>query len=209
MRLYIHRLLFFVLLAGLLPLTAIAKHKHKKSVPDEILPFIIKGYSVLDTKSGDINKDGIDDIILILKKDGEDSTSVVTDHPEARPLLLLIRSRNDKLTLAARNDSTVYCVNCGGMLGDPYIEIVIKNGYFTIEHYGGSSWRWTRDITYKYSTKDKWWYLHRDGSTYMKMNPSDDPDAEVMIKDGPDEIRTEKNFGKVRFEDFSIYKEYK
>ena len=208
MRLFIYRLLFFVSLTGLLPLEALAQHKHK-SPPDEILPFILTGYSVLDMESGDINKDGIEDIVLILKKNGEDSTSDVNEHPEARPLLLLLRSHEGKLTLAARNDSTVYCVDCGGMLGDPYMEIIIKNGYFTIEHYGGSSWRWTRDITYKYSAKDKWWYLHRDGSESMRMNPSDDPNAEAMIKAGPDEIRTEKDFGKVRFEDFSIYKEDK
>ncbi|MDP4236427.1 MAG: hypothetical protein Q8919_08280, partial [Bacteroidota bacterium] len=167
----------------------------------------LKGYSVLDWESGDLNKDGIQDAILILRKDGEDSTSDVIEHPEARPLLLLIRSSDGKLNLAARNDSTVYCINCGGMLGDPYTRIVIKKGYFTIEHYGGSSWRWTRDITYKYSTKDKCWYLHRDGTVRMKMNPSYNPNAEAMIKDGPDEIRTEKDFGKVRFENFSIYKE--
>ena len=209
MSLQIHRFLVFVSLTGLLPLASIAQYKHKKSPPDEILPFILTGYSVLDMESGDINKDGIDDIILILKKNDEDSTSDVNEHPEARPLLLLLRSRDGKLTLAARNDSTVYCVNCGGMLGDPYTGITIMNGYFSIEHYGGSSWRWTRIITYKYSTKDKWWYLHRDGSEYTKMNPSTDPNAEAMINAGPDKIRTEKNFGKVRFEDFSIYKENK
>jgi len=84
-------------------------------------------------------------------------------------------------------------------MGDPYVSIVIKKGYFSIEHYGGSSWRWQRIITYKYSPVDKEWYLHRDGTVSFNAG---DPDKTTEITG-----RTAKDFGKVRFGDFDIYKE--
>jgi hypothetical protein len=161
-----------------------------------ITKFIPEGYSLLDSATGDLNLDAYPDMLLVLKKNGEDSTSDIVDHQEKRPLLILTGQADKQFKLSARNDNTVYCVNCGGMMGDPYMGIVIKKGYFSIEHYGGSAWRWTRIITYKYSTAEKYWYLHKDGGDSFHTS---DPDK-VETK-----IRTTKEFGKVRFEQFNLY----
>jgi len=168
------------------------------NLPSELLPFLPTNYSVLDTVSGDLNLDGINDYILVLKKNGEDTLSNVIDNPEKRPLLILLRDKNNKLKLVRRNDNTVYCIDCGGMMGDPFMGITIKNGYFSVEHYGGSAWRWTRIITYKYSKQDNEWFLHKDGSeSFHAAEPE-----KVESK-----IRTTKDFGNVKFEEFDIYKE--
>jgi hypothetical protein len=92
----------------------------------------------------------------------------------------------------------VLCVDCGGVMGDPFMQVVIKNGYFSIEHYGGSGWRWTRTITFKYSPADSYWYLHKDGNSSFH---SADPDK-VTTK-----IKTIKDFGKLPFDKFDVYKE--
>jgi hypothetical protein len=76
---------------------------------------------------------------------------------------------------------------------------VIKNGYFSIEHYGGSAERWTRTITFKYSTTDSSWYLHKDGHESFS---AVDENAKKTTK-----IYTVKDFGKVKFTDFDIYKD--
>ena len=162
--------------------------------------FIPEGYTILDSATGDLNLDPYPDMLLVLKKNGEDSTSDVVDHPEKRPLLILIGQANKQFKLAARNDNAVYCVNCGGMMGDPYMGIVIKKGYFSIEHYGGSAWRWTRIITFKYSTASKYWYLHKDGGDSYHTS---DPDK-VETK-----IRTIKEFGKIAFDKYDIYSDLK
>lgn len=160
--------------------------------------FIPSGYSVLDSALGNLNGDNLTDAILILKKNGEEKTSDVVDNPEKRPLLILTGNPDNTFTLAARNDNTVFCVDCGGVLGDPYNGITIKNGYFSVEHYGGSSWRWARIITYKYSEAEKGWFLHKDGSeSFHASNPEK---VETIIK-------TTKDFGKVPFVNFDIYKE--
>jgi len=163
--------------------------------------FMLDGYSILDTVSGDLNLDQYMDMIMVLKKDGEDSTSSVIDHPERRPLFILIGQADKTYKLAARNDNTVLCVDCGGMMGDPFMQVVIKKGYFSIEHNGGSSWRWTRIVTFKYSPPDNYWYLHKDGEENFHAS---EPESTMTTN-----VRTAKDFGIVRFNEFDIYKEDK
>lgn len=158
--------------------------------------FIPKGYSILDTTSGDLNLDAYADMVLVLKKDGEDTTSDVTEHPEKRPLVILTGQPDHTYKQAARNDNAVYCVDCGGMMGDPFTGVVIKNGYFSVEHYGGSSERWTRTITFKYAKADGYWYLHKDGGTgFSTFEPEDVSNT----------VKTVKDFGRVPFHAFDIY----
>lgn len=162
--------------------------------------FIPEGYTLLDSATGDLNLDPYPDILLVLKKSGEDSISNVVDYTVKRPLLILIGQADKQFKLSARNDNAVYCVNCGGMMGDPYMGIVIKKGYFSIEHYGGSAWRWTRIITFKYSTADKNWYLHKDGGVYYHTTEPDKMETN---------IKTTKEFGKIAFDKFDIYSDLK
>jgi len=130
--------------------------------------FIPGGFSLLDSASGDINKDGKKDFLLILKNNGEE---IVVD--TTRPLLLLAGDGKGLYQLMERNDSVVLCKGCGGVFGDPYAGITIKSGFFSIEHYGGSSWRWTRIITFKYDVKLKQFVLHRDaGESFHTSDPN-------------------------------------
>lgn len=168
------------------------------NVAENIKIFIPENYTILDSVSGNLNLDDYNDMILILKKNNEEKTSDVADHPEKRPLLILIGEANNNYKLIERNDNSVYCVDCGGMMGDPYMQTVIKKGYFSVEHYGGSAWRWTRIITYKYSKEDENWFLFKDGGE--RFNTSD---LEKIKKT----IKTTKDFGKVLFKDFNIYAE--
>ena len=81
------------------------------NLPNELLEFVPKNYSILDTVSGDINLDEINDYILVLKKNGEDTLSDVIDTPERRPLLILLRNKHNKLQLARKNNNTVFMNN--------------------------------------------------------------------------------------------------
>ena len=114
-----------------------------ENLPKEIKAFVPEGYEALNATSGNLNLDAIPDVILVVHQPNEKETSDVVDHPTKRPLLVLIGEGNNKYRLAARNDNAVYCVDCGGVFGDPFEGISIKNGIFSVEHYGGSAWRWT------------------------------------------------------------------
>lgn len=168
------------------------------TLPAKILKFVPANYTTLDTVTGDLNLDGIQDLILVLKKNGEDTLSNMVDHIEKRPLLLLLRNAKNELELARKNDNTIYCIDCGGMMGDPYVGVTIKDGSFSVEHYGGSAWRWGRATTYKYDKEASEWFLDKDESESFHTSEPE----KVKHK-----IKTAKDFGQVKFEEFDIYKE--
>jgi hypothetical protein len=166
----------------------------------EIINYRLSGYSILDTTSGDLNRDSYKDLIIIYKKHNEDKTSDVIDNPVYRPLLIYVGQRDGTLKLTTKNDKAVLCYACGGIMGDPFSQVVIKNGYFTVEHYGGSAWRWTRFVTFKYSTNDSNWRLHRDGGDFFHLT---DPENKTS------DMKTTKDFGIIPFEEFDIFDIFK
>ena len=135
----------------------------KTSVND----FVPKGFSILDQASGDLNQDGFNDYIVILRNN-LDTLSADT----ARPLLVIHGQQNGSYKLIGRNDSIVLCKSCGGAFGDPYSAITIKDNYFSVEFYGGSAWRWSRVITFKYNLTTKSYILHKDaGESFNAFEP--------------------------------------
>jgi len=169
-----------------------------KGTVDAVMNQSVEGYTVLHSASGDLNRDAYPDWVLIYRKATEAETSDVIDHPEPRPLLLNVGQPDGSLQLAARNDKVVLCYDCGGVFGDPFSQVVIKNGFFTVEHYGGSNWRWTRLITFRYQPKARKWYLHKDGGDSYHTG---DPDKVETV------VKTTKDFGTVPFETFDCYAE--
>lgn len=170
-----------------LSISLIAKSQQTKPAPYP--SFIPKGYTLLDSASGDLNRDAYKDMVLILKNDAEQVNSDTT-----RPLLLLAGGADGLYKLHEQNDNVVLCAGCGGVFGDPYRGITIRHGYFSIEHYGGSGWRWTRIITFKFDTTAKRFKLHRDaGVSFHTSNPN--KQKEMMYR--------KQDFGKVFFTQFS------
>ena len=135
--------------------------------PQTLRSFIPADYSILDSASGDMNKDGRRDLLVILKNNHEENNGDIV-----RPLLVLMGGEKKLYELAARNDSVVLCKGCGGVFGDPYAGMTVKNNFFSIEHYGGSNWRWTRIITFRYDVKTGKIYLHKDAGDSFHV---DDP----------------------------------
>lgn len=156
--------------------------------------FIPVDFTILDSASGDINKDGIKDLVVILRNKYENFNTDTT-----RPLLLLEGNTKGQYKLIVRNDSVVLCMGCGGVHGDPYQGITIKNGYFSIEHFGGSGWRWTRIITFKFEIKTKQFILHRDAGQSWHIS---DPNKTT------ENLFNKEDFDKLTFERFSYNKKW-
>ena len=127
-----------------------------KVLPGEAKPFILNGYEMMDYIKGDLNADKRPDAILILKVKGEDT---LTGDSLKRPFILLLRQPNGKLKFATRNDDMVLCRQCGGVFGDPYAGTKIKHNGFTLNFYGGSSWRWAYEYRFNYNASKKNWML--------------------------------------------------
>lgn len=163
---------------------------------DAISRHVPKDTNIIDQYDSDLNQDGLNDKILVLADKKEDAITSSSNSPH-RTLLILFGAGNG-FVKTAETDKVFYCKTCGGAIGDPYVGIVVKPPYFTIEHYGGSTWRWQQYITFKYSAKDRTFLLHKNGhTTFNALSPD-----QVETK-----IQTKKDFGIVKIHDFDIYKE--
>ncbi|MEP6674607.1 MAG: hypothetical protein ABJA78_05615 [Ferruginibacter sp.] len=146
-----------IALSGFIFLSIIAVAQEKK-LPAEAATFVPRGFEMLDYIKGDLNADGKPDAILILKQQAED-TSTADDL--LRPLLILIRQANGKLKQEKKSDHIMLCKTCGGMMGDPYQETIIKANGFSISFFGGSSWRWGVEYSFVYKPAKKNWFLKK------------------------------------------------
>jgi len=163
--------------------------------PKTMESFIPQGFEMLNNTKADLNGDNLEDVILILKASNEEESSdYAADAPSLRPLLILLGDEAGSLSLTARNDKVVYCVDCGGQMGDPFSDVTVDGQYFTITHYGGSAQRWARMVTFAYNTEKSSWFLHRDGTEAFDANAP----QEVTKETQPETITA--------FEDFDVYK---
>lgn len=149
----------------LMMVTCWAAAQRNKDIPAEIKNFILNGYEALDYTTGDLNNDKKSDAILILKIIGEDTVQTENYDDPKRPMLLLLRQKNDALKLAARNDEVVMCRQCGGVFGDPYENVSINSFSFSLNFYGGSAWRWSHEYTFRYNAAKKDWFIFKESQT--------------------------------------------
>lgn len=174
------------------PLLAAAQENELK-VPAEVTPFVESGTKAIALEKSDLNGDGREDFILVLEKENPAKDS--NDFPTGqRPLLILLRGADGKLTSAKRNERIVMCSQCGGVFGDPFEGVIAKRNTFSVEHYGGSNWRWKYSYKFNYSRVDKTWQLVRvEELNYHASNPNK----------GTTKIYTPpRHFGKIDIADF-------
>ena len=166
------------------------------TVPAELKPFVEKGTKPIAVESADLNGDNLKDYVLVLHRENP-SENDEEDYPEfQRPLLVLVRGKDNKLTLAKRNEKMVMCSLCGGVWGDPFAGITVGKNTFTVNHYGGSAWRWTADYKFNYSRIDDTWQLVRiEKTSYHNVRPMKET-LEKTVLTPP------KDFGKVDIADF-------
>lgn len=161
------------------------------AITDAMVKNTPEGWVIRDTMTGDLNRDQFTDLLIVLQRKNESES----DSDLVRPLLILTGNpKTGGLDLRERNDDVVLCYHCGGVFGDPYDGLAIKNGYFSVEHYGGSSWRWTKIITFKYNADKNTWLLHRDGGTSYSVF---DPDTEE------ESLVNQDHYGKMKFVEYN------
>lgn len=147
-----------------------------------------EGYVLFKTYKGNLNRDEYEDMVLVFNPTGNSMDM------QNRAVMLVTTDKAGKLHVAAMNKEGALCEECGGVMGDPLANVVIKNGYFTIEHFGGSREKWTDDPTFKYSEEDGKWYLHRHSKVVHDGLDPEGGSSQTML--------TTKDFGKISFEDF-------
>jgi hypothetical protein len=137
--------------------------------PAELGPFITDGKQPLCAAAADLDGDGRQDYVLVLgtqpkhvwdpdaPEPGPDE--ILQDKDDLRTLLVLVRQPDGALRVAARTERAVMCAECGGIFGDPFEGVSARPGEFTLNHYGGSAWRWRADYTFRYAPAARRWRL--------------------------------------------------
>jgi hypothetical protein len=160
----------------------------------EVAPFVEKDTKAIALERADLNGDKLEDFILVLEK--ANPVRDENDFPtRQRPFLILVRGADGKLTLAKRNDRIILCSECGGSaFPDPFEVVTVAKNTFTVEHYGGSAWRWKTVQKFNYSRIDKTWQLVR--AQELSYHTSDPNKVKTKIYTPP------RDFGKIDIADF-------
>ncbi|MEO6452595.1 MAG: hypothetical protein ABIN97_00920 [Ginsengibacter sp.] len=126
------------------------------SQSNNISSFIPKDYDTLAVAKGDLNNDGVEDYILALNHQSEKKEGQNDDSIPPRLLIIVLRTAKGYIQ-AERSSNALLCKDCGGVFGDPFQGIEIKENVLNIYHYGGSAWRWS--YTHKFRFQNNHWYL--------------------------------------------------
>jgi len=97
--------------------------------------------SLIETVEGDLDGDKLPEKVSVY------NTNDTTDLGNIREIQIL-KKTNGKWKILEKSRQAILESNAGGMMGDPYQSTIIKDGILVIQHYGGSSWKWS--VTDKY-----------------------------------------------------------
>lgn len=182
-----------LMLLGAAAAAAAARQDDELKVPAEVVPFVEAGTKAIAVEAADLNGDGRGDFVLVLER--ENPAKDADDFPvNQRPLLILVRGADGKLSAAKRNERVVMCSRCGGVFGDPFEGVVAKRNTFTVMFYGGSNWRWSYSYQFNYSRLDRTWQLVRAEEHSYHTSDPDKMKTSVFIPP--------RDYGKVDIADF-------
>lgn len=94
--------------------------------------YIPKGYQIIEEKNGDLDKDGIDEKVVVFE------TPELTEFGYIREIQIL-KNSNNKWVVWKKSRNALLKSKDGGMNDDPYGDIKIENGILLISQNGGSS----------------------------------------------------------------------
>ena len=162
----------------------------KVAIPAEAARLLPPHYAVLGSAAIEPGAAGLRFYVVALGREGE-SSSPSKDEAPLRPLLIL-RSQGGHTVLAGRNDTVVLKADEGGQC-DPFLdgdgEIAVKGRYFTVENGVACGNHWTDYITFRFDPASDGFVFDNERSENWVFNPSQDENAEALVRDGPQVVR--------------------
>jgi hypothetical protein len=125
----------------------------KKQSPTDFIP---EGYVVFETKYGDLNKDGSNDCVLIIK--GTDNNQIITDEylgklDRNRRGIIVLFNKKQHYELALRNYDCFSSENeDGGAYYSPELSIEVEKGNLFVQYSHGRNGGWT--YTFRFQNSD-------------------------------------------------------
>jgi hypothetical protein len=192
-----------MILKALIVALALLIYMHVFPQQTRLMQFIPEGYTILDSASGNLNFDGYNDMVLVLAVKGEDT---IHNNPPKRLVEILYGKEGEGYSLATKSLTCIYTRDMGGVsFSDPYSGIKTDKGSFTILLYGGmGSGQWSLDVTFKFQGSNSNWHLDQTDYSLYKIDFSEENDSQ-SIEVADNKVKTAKDFGLVRFEEFNVF----
>lgn len=191
-----------------------------QSAVDLTVPIIIQdmspeGWTVLESgggkaiREGDLNKDGNNDLAFVIEGTGANG--------ESAPRTLIV-AFGPEYSLKVEAGNAILKADEGGIMGDPFDGIEIKNSSLYLHFFGGSSWRW--DYSYQFRFQDEDFYLIGATKSFFSINTNEGTKEDYNLltgdyiitetsEDGNDKV-TKGNYdkrNKYRLKDFNVRNE--
>ncbi|MDP4269630.1 MAG: hypothetical protein Q8909_05840 [Bacteroidota bacterium] len=122
---------------------------------------VTPGYQLIDSVIGDLDKDGINELVAAYNiREG------LKENDNFHRAIIIYKLSSGKWILWKKSEQALFMSQDGGMMGDPYSGMDIKNGILAIYQEGGSSWKWSQSDKYRYQDGD--FYLIGYSNNYGK-----------------------------------------
>ncbi|MFH7015051.1 hypothetical protein [Flavobacterium sp. FlaQc-47] len=152
-----------------------------------------QGYQISAEKKCDLNKDGKEDDVLIFEPKvikSDSNNDVIMNSP----VYILISNENNNYQVY-KNLNIIYTSN-STCPSDGFQSLVVKDNYLTIEQNTCGGWYIIDEYTtFKFDITSNEIVLHKFGQSFT--------DRKDPNKDVPDSVLSNKNFGKILFENFN------
>jgi hypothetical protein len=156
---------------------------------------LLSDYEILDLIKGDLNQDRFEDMIIVYNK--------INQNIEDERVLAIYFAYGQGYELHAISSNAIGSKTCGGFFGDCYNGIDIKDGYFSVNYYGGSgNHKWLVNSTFKYDRVEDCFFLTRVAEAGSKTY------AVEMDHKEADSFVTAEQFGTVSFQDYDFSFDY-
>ncbi|MGQ7947588.1 hypothetical protein [Flavobacterium sp. WC2509] len=142
----------FLLLTTFFTAILFGQTEQSKTLSD----FLPKGYLISEKVNGDLNKDGIEDIILIIK--GTSKSKIIKDEYRGeldrnRRGIIVLFNKKDNFELASKNYDCFSSENeDGGVYFPPELSVEIKKGNLCV-HYGHGRYGYWK-YTFRFKNSD-------------------------------------------------------
>jgi hypothetical protein len=115
---------------------------HTCSGQDNLIP---SQYQPIKEIYGDLDKDTISEKVVVYNMSNKEDEINGVDRE-----VIIFKKDKEKWVIWQRSTTAVGNSKDGGMMGDPFEDIEIRNGVLLISQSGGSSWKWGHTDKYRY-----------------------------------------------------------
>jgi len=144
-------------------------------------------------------------VVVALGRDGEGDWRGGDAPSPPRPLLIFARGRDGGVAPIGRNDTVVHRADEGGQC-DPFLDgggvIAVRGAFFTVQNGVACGRHWTDYVTFRFDDARGGFVFDNERVEAWTLNPSNAPDAEALVRAGPQRIRRGDPRRPIRFDDW-------